>query len=256
MLCVGLDPHLPQVRACLPASGRPILEFCRAIVDATAHLACAFKPQIGCFAAAAAEADLEALIAHIHAEHPEVPVLLDAKRGDVGATAERYAEEAFVRYRADGVTVNPLLGWESIEPYRRHAGRGVALLCRTSNPDSAWLQEHPPHDPLYLRIARAAGERDADDLLLVLGATYPGALAAARRVAGDVPFLVPGVGAQGGDLAATLTAGRDAAGRGLVVNASRSIIFAAPGPRFAEAAQASAEALHRALRLPGTTAGG
>ncbi len=250
MLCVGLDPHWEQVSACLPKSRRPVFEFCRAVVDATAHLACVFKPQIACFAAARAEQDLEALIAHIHAAHPEVPVLLDAKRGDVGATAERYAEEAFVRYNADGVTVNPLLGWESIEPYRRHGGRGVALLCRTSNPDSAWLQDHPPDDPLYLRIARAAQERDADDLLLVLGATYPAALAAARGVAGDVPFLVPGVGAQGGDLGEALAAGRDAAGRGLVVNASRSVIFAEVGPGFAGAARASAEALHRALRLP------
>lgn len=249
MLCVGLDPHLERVRRCLPQSRRPVLDFCRAVVDATAHLACAFKPQIACFAAARAEADLEALVAHIHAAHPGVPVLLDAKRGDVGATAERYAEEAFVRYGVDGVTVNPLLGWESIEPYRRYDGRGVALLCRTSNPGSAWLQDHPPDDPLYLRIARAARERDADDLLLVLGATYPEALAAARRTAGDMPFLVPGVGAQGGDLTAVLDAGRDRTGRGLLVNASRSILFAEPGPGFADAARASADALHQALKL-------
>ena len=249
MLCVGLDPHLAQVRACVPESRRPVFDFCRAIVDATAHLACAFKPQIACFAAARAEDDLEALVAHIHAAHPDVPVLLDAKRGDVGSTAERYAEEAFIRYGVDGVTVNPLLGWDSIEPYRRYDGRGVALLCRTSNPGGGWLQDHPEGDPLYLRIARAARERDEDDLLLVLGATFPEALAAARRAAGDLPFLVPGVGAQGGDLNAVLAAGRDATGRGLLVNASRSIIFAEPGPGFVEAARAGAEALREALKL-------
>ena len=248
MLCVGLDPHLERVRQCLPRSRRPLLDFCRAIVDATAHLACAFKPQFAHFAAARAEADLEALIRHIHDAWPHIPVLLDAKRGDIGATAERYAEEAFERYQADGLTVNPLLGWDSVEPYRRYAGRGVALLCRTSNEGGAWLQDHPAADPLYLRVARAARERDAQDLLLVVGATQPEALAAVRKAAGDLPLLVPGIGAQGGD-PAVLERGLDSQGRGLIVNASRSILFADPGPRFLAAATDSAKALHRQLRL-------
>ena len=249
MLCVGLDPHLDRVRQCLPKSRRPLLDFCRAIVDATAHLACAFKPQFACFAAVRAEADLEALIRHIHDAWPHVPVLLDAKRGDIGTTAERYAEEAFERYGADGLTVNPLLGWDSIEPYRRYAGRGVALLCRTSNEGGGWLQDYPAGDPLYLRIARAARERDAEDLLLVVGATQPEALAAVRKAAGDLPLLVPGIGAQGGDPEA-LDCGLDSQGRGLVVNASRSILFAAPGPGFLAAATESAKGLHKRLRLP------
>ena len=251
LLCVGLDPVLDRVRACVPGSERPILEFCRSIVDATADLVCAFKPQIAHFAAARAEADLEALIAHIHEAHPGIPVILDAKRGDIGASAEQYAREAFERYDADALTVNPYLGWESIEPYRRHPGRGVVLLCRTSNPGSDWLQEHPADDPVYLRIAREARERDAGDLMLVAGATWPKELAAIRRAAGDLPLLVPGVGAQGGDPAAVREHGADSRGRGLVVNASRSVIFASVGPDFREAARESARSLHSLLRLAG-----
>lgn len=250
-LCVGLDPDPDKARACLPDSERPILDFCRAIVDATADLVCAFKPQIAHFSAARAEADLEALIAHIHESHPGVPVILDAKRNDIGATAERYASEAFERYGADALTVNPFLGWDSIEPYRRHAGRGVALLCRTSNPGGAWLQAHPADDPLYLRIAREARARDAGDLMLVAGATWPEELAAVREAAGDLPLLVPGVGAQGGDPRAVLERGVDGRGRGLVVNAARSVLYASVGADFRDAARRSAGALRERLRLPG-----
>lgn len=248
LLCVGLDPDLSQVRACVPDSDRPILEFCRAIVDATADLVCAFKPQIAHFAAARAETDLEALIAHVHEAHPGIPVILDAKRGDIGASAEQYAREAFDRYGADALTVNPYLGWESIEPFRR-PGRGVVLLCRTSNPGSDWLQEHPAGDPVYLRIAREARERDAGDLMLVVGATWPDELATVRRAAGDLPLLVPGVGAQGGDPAAVREHGADSRGRGLVVNASRSVIFASVGPDFRDVARESARSLHEQLGL-------
>ena len=249
-LCVGLDPDLSKVRACVPDSDRPILDFCRAIVDATADLVCAFKPQIAYFASARAEADLEDLIAYVHEAHPGIPVILDAKRGDIGATAEQYAREAFERYGADALTVSPFLGWESIAPYRRHPGRGVALLCRTSNPGSDWLQQHPADDPPYLRIARGARGRDAGDLMLVVGATWPKELAAVREEAGDLPLLVPGVGAQGGDPAAVLESGLDSTGRGLVVNAARSVIFASVGPDFRDAARESARELHGLLRPP------
>ena len=249
-LCVGLDPDLSKVRACVPDSDRPILDFCRAIVDATADLVCAFKPQIAYFASARAEADLEDLIAYVHAAHPGIPVILDAKRGDIGATAEQYAREAFERYGADALTVSPFLGWESIVPYRRRPGRGVALLCRTSNPGSDWLQQHPADDPPYLRIARGARGRDAGDLMLVVGATWPKELAAVRKEAGDLPLLVPGVGAQGGDPAAVLESGLDSTGRGLVVNAARSVIFASVGRDFQKAARDSARALHGVLRRP------
>ena len=248
-LCVGLDPDLERVRAFLPHSQRPMLEFCRAIVDVTADIVCAYKPQIAFFSARGAEHDLEALVAYIHAAHPGIPVLLDAKRGDIGSSAEQYAREAFERYDADGVTVNPYLGWESIAPYRRYTGRGVALVCRTSNPDSGWLQEYPPDDPLYLRIARAAAERDEGDLMLVAGAPYPDQLASVREAAGDLPLLVPGVGAQGGDPAAVRRCVASD-GRGLVVSASRSILYAGGAGDFPEAARASAERLYNMVRIP------
>ena len=248
-LCVGLDPDLARVRALLPDSERPILDFCRGIVDVTADLACAFKPQIAFFSACGAEHDLEALVAYIHEAYPGIPVLLDAKRGDIGSSAEQYAREAFERYGADAVTVNPYLGWEGIAPYRRYGGRGVALVCRTSNPDSDWLQEYPPQDPLYLRVARAAAERDEGDLMLVVGAPYPDQLAAVREAAGDLPLLVPGVGAQGGDPAAVRRCVASD-GRGLVVSVSRSIIYAGGRDDFAEAARASAKRLYHLLRIP------
>ena len=248
-LCVGLDPDIERVRALVPGSRRPMLDFCRAIVDATADLVCAYKPQIAFFSACGAERDLEALIRHIHDTHPGVPVLLDAKRGDIGSTAEQYAREAFERYDADCVTVNPYLGWEAIAPYRRYPGRGVALLCRTSNPDSGWLQEHPPDDPLYLRIARAAAGRDEGDLMLVVGAPYPEQLARVREAAGDLPLLVVGVGAQGGDPAAVRRCVASD-GRGLVVGASRSIIYAGDAGDFPDAARASAKRLHELVRIP------
>lgn len=248
-LCVGLDPDLARVRELVPGRKGPILDFCRAIVDATADLVCAFKPQIAFFSACGAEQELEALIAHIHASHPGVPVILDAKRGDIGSSAAQYAREAFERYDADCVTVNPYVGWEGIEPYRRHPGRGVALLCRTSNPDSGWLQDYPVNGPLFLRIARAAAERDEGDLMLVTGAPYPEQLAAVREAAGDLPLLVPGVGTQGGDPAAVRRCVASN-GRGLVVSASRSIIYAGGAADFAEAARASAQRLYEKVRIP------
>lgn len=248
-LCVGLDPDLERVRKLTPGRERPILDFCRAIVDATADLVCAFKPQIAFFSACGAEHDLEALIAYIHTSCPGVPVILDAKRGDIGSSAEQYAREAFERYDADCVTVNPYVGWEGIEPYRRYRGRGVALLCRTSNPNSGWLQEFPAEDPLYLRVARDAAARDDGDLMLVTGAPYPEQLAAVREAAGDLPLLVPGVGTQGGDPAAVRPYVASN-GRGLVVSASRSIIYAGGVADFAEATRASARELYEKVRIP------
>lgn len=249
-LCVGLDPDIEHVRKCVPNSDRPVFEFCREIIDLTADLVCAFKPQIAFFSSCGAEDDLKALISYVHAEYPEIPVLLDAKRGDVGSTAEQYAKEAFDRYNADAVTVNPYLGWESIEPYRRYGGRGIAVLCRTSNPGSEWLQEYPERDPTYLRVARAAAERDEGDLMLVTGATYPQQLKLVREVVGDMPLLVPGVGAQGGEPSVVIDSGVDSLGRGLLVNVSRSVIFASITPNFQDPVRAAAEELYAGLSIP------
>ena len=243
LLCVGLDPDPARIPPHLAHRPDAILRFCTAIVDATADLVCAFKPQIAYFAAQRAEDQLEALIAHIHARHPGVPVVLDAKRGDIGSTAEQYAREAFERYRADAVTVNPYMGFDSVEPWLAHAGRGVILLCRTSNPGGADLQSlDVGGERLYERVARlAAGTwNTGGELGLVVGATVPAELARVRALAPDLPLLVPGIGAQGGDVAATVAAGRDAAGRGMMVNSSRAILYAGRGEDFAEAARQAA----------------
>ena len=229
-------------------SDRPLFEFCREIVDATADLVCAFKPQIAYFAAERAEGDLEAVIAHIHREHPGIPVILDAKRNDIGATAEQYARELFERYDADAATVNPYLGWDSMAPYAEYPGRGTVILCLTSNPDSAWLQQHPEEEPAYLRVADMAVANDRGNLMLVVGATYPEQLGKVRVHAPRLPFLVPGVGAQGGDVDAVFAHGLDEAGAGLVVNASRSVIYASDGEGFAKAARNAAVQLRDEMR--------
>lgn len=247
-LCVGLDPRLDRVPARVRRSGRPVFEFCREIVDATADLVCTYKPQIAYFAAERAEDDLEALVAHIHREHPGIPVILDAKRGDMHSTAEQYARELFDRYEVDAATVNPYLGWDSIAPYAEYPDRGTVILCLTSNPDSAWLQDYPAEDPAYLRVADMAVANDRGNLMLVVGATHPEELGKVRDRAPCLPFLVPGVGAQGGDVDAVFAHGLDRDGAGLVVSASRSIIFAGDGDGYAKAARNAAIQLRDEMR--------
>ncbi|HEY5632430.1 MAG TPA: orotidine-5'-phosphate decarboxylase, partial [Burkholderiaceae bacterium] len=228
MLCVGLDPDPRRMPASLGGRGDAIFAFCRDIVDATAEFACAFKPQIAYFASQRAEDQLEALLAHVRARHPQVPVILDAKRGDIGSTAEHYAREAFERYGADAVTVSPYMGFDSLEPYLAHEGKGVILLCRTSNPGGSDLQslrvadERGATEPLFERVARlAAGPWNrSGELGLVVGATFPRELARVREIAPQMPLLVPGIGAQGGDVDATVDAGATAEGSGMIVNSS------------------------------------
>jgi orotidine-5'-phosphate decarboxylase len=249
LLCVGLDPDPARFPAAVGTGADAMGAFCRAIVDATADLVCAFKPQIAYFAAEGREAELVRLIAYIHDRHPDVPVILDAKRGDIGDTARLYAREAFERFQADAVTVNPYLGRESVEPFLAWPDRGVVLLCRTSNPGSAWLQDHPPEAPLYLRVAQAAVEwNTTGNVMLVAGATYPDELRRIRAVVGAMPLLVPGVGAQGGELAAVLEQGSDSTGAGLVISASRSILYAGSGDDFAAQARKSAVLLRDQMR--------
>ena len=247
MLCVGLDPDPARLPASLRDATDAIFAFCRAIVDATAQYACAFKPQIAYFAAARAEDALEALIDHIHRAHPGKPVVLDAKRGDIGATAERYALEAFERYRADAVTVNPYMGFDSIEPWLAWKDRGVLLLCRTSNPGGSDLQSlDVGGERLFERVARlAAGSWNTSGQLgLVVGATFPAELARVRELSGELPLLVPGIGAQGGDIDATVRAG----GARMLVNSSRAILYASSGEDFADAAARAARDTRDALR--------
>jgi orotidine-5'-phosphate decarboxylase len=251
MLCVGLDPDPARMPAGLPADEHSIFEFCKAIIDATAAEVCAFKPQIAHFAALRAEEALEALIRHVHEHHPGVPVILDAKRGDIGSTAERYAIEAFERYRADAVTVNPYMGFDSIEPWLAWPGRGVILLCRTSNPGGSDLQSlDVGGEALYERVARlAAGPWNTTGQLgLVLGATFPGELARVRSIAPDLPMLVPGIGAQGGDVIATVEAGLDRSGWGMMINSSRAILYASADDDYAERAFEVARATRQSIQ--------
>ena len=254
LLCVGIDPDLARFPSALKDKPRAILEFGRAIVDATADLVCAFKPQIAYFHAERAEEQLEELIAYIHHRHPGIPVILDAKRGDVGSTAEQYAREAFERYDADAVTISPFLGHDSVTPYTDHADRGVIILCRTSNPGGSDLQFLEIDGPtgrerLYQRIARVVAREwnGHGNCALVVGATFPEELAEVRRIAGDLPLLVPGIGAQGGDIEATVRAGRTARGAGLIISSSRAILYASAGDDFAVAARAAASATRDAI---------
>jgi orotidine-5'-phosphate decarboxylase len=243
LLCVGLDPDPTKLPVSLTGSGGAIFSFCREIVDATADVVCAFKPQIAYFAAQRAEDQLEQLIHYIHDAHPGIPVILDAKRGDIGATAAQYAREAFERYQADAVTVNPYMGFDSIEPYLAYDKRGVIVLCRTSNAGGSDLQALDVHGaPLYQTVARLARERwnSTGQLALVVGATFPEELAKVREIVGDMPLLVPGIGAQGGDIAATVRAGRTADGTGMAINSSRAILYASRDKDFAKAARQAA----------------
>lgn len=250
LLCVGLDPD--PVRFPGELAGRPdaIFQFCRAIVDATADQVCAFKPQIAYFAAQRAEDQLEALIAHIHERHPGIPVVLDAKRGDIGSTAAQYAVEAFDRFGADAVTINPYMGRDSVEPYLAYPDKGVILLCRTSNAGGSDLQFlDVGGEKLYERVARlVADEWNATgQCALVVGATFPAEVARVRALVGDLPLLVPGIGAQGGDIEATVQAGRTADGTGLMINSSRAILYAGKGRDYAEAARVAARETREAI---------
>jgi orotidine-5'-phosphate decarboxylase len=246
LLCVGVDPEPSRLPDNLSGNPDAVFEFCRAIVDATADLVCCFKPQIAHFAAQRAEGALERLIAHIHDAHPGVPVILDAKRGDIGSTAQHYATEAFDRYGADAVTANPYLGRDAVQPFLDRADKGVILLCRTSNPGARDLQDlNVGGRPLYQHVAQlVARDWNANgNCALVVGATYPAELAAVRALVGDMAILVPGVGAQGGDVAAVIGNGKNSQGSGLIISSSRAILYASSGKDFAEAARREAQKL-------------
>jgi orotidine-5'-phosphate decarboxylase len=242
LVCVGLDPDLGRLPTHLSRDAAGVLAFHRAIVDATHDLVCAYKPQIAYFAAEGLEDTLAATIDYIRERAPHVPVILDAKRGDIGSTAEQYAREAFERYRADAVTVNPYLGGDTLEPFLRHTDRGVVILCRTSNPGAGDFQDLDVNGrPLYEIVAERAATQwnSAGNCLLVVGATWPQQLARVRAIVGDMPLLVPGVGAQGGDVEQLVRAGRTAAGTGLLINSSRAILYASRNADFAQAARAA-----------------
>ena len=246
MLCVGLDPEPTRFPGRLKGDANKIYDFCAQIVDATADLVIAFKPQIAYFAAHRAEGQLERLMEHMRRVAPQGPIIQDAKRGDNGSTAEQYAIEAFERYGADAVTLSPFMGFDSVQPYLKFEGKGAFLLCRTSNPGGDDLQNQRlssvPGEPLlYEHVARLAqGPWNLNGQLgLVVGATYPAEIERVREVAPTLPLLIPGVGAQGGDAVATVRAGWRP-GAPIIVNSSRAILYASSGDDFAEAARREA----------------
>ena len=254
LLCVGLDPDLARIPAHLQHQPDAIFTFCKAIIDATADLACAFKPQIAYFAALGAESQLEAVCAYLRQHYPHIPLILDAKRGDIGATAHQYAREAYDRYGADAVTLSPYMGFDSVEPYLEWRDRGQIILCRTSNPGGSDLQAlDVDGKPLYLRVAAMVAQQwnGHGQCALVVGATFPEELAQVRAIVGDMALLVPGVGAQGGDVAATVMAGKTASGAGMMISSSRAILYAAPaaGEDFAGAARRVALETRNAINL-------
>lgn len=252
LLCVGLDPALEKLPAHFAELSEPYYEFGKAVVDATHDLVCAYKPQIAYYAAQSAEAELLATIAYIRDNYPHLPVILDSKRGDIGATAEQYAQEAFDRYQADAVTLNPYMGFDCAEPFTKRAEKGAIFLCRTSNPGAADFQELDINgSKLYELVAEQIANEwnQNNNCCLVVGATAPEQIARVRRIVGDMPLLVPGVGAQGGDVEQIVKAGQTADGYGLVINASRSIIYASTGSDFAEATRLAALNLRDEINL-------
>ncbi len=263
MLCVGLDPEPARFPQGMTGQAAHIFDFCAAMVDATHDLVCAFKPQIAYFAAHRAEAQLEQLIAHIRRVAPAVPVILDAKRGDIGSTAEQYAIEAFERYGADAVTLSPFMGFDSLEPYVKRHGKGAFLLCRTSNPGGDDLQTQrlasvDGTPMLYEHLARLAqGPWNLNGQLgLVVGATYPAEIARVREIAPSLPLLIPGIGAQGGDARATVHAGLRTGSNGesgpIIVNSSRAILYASSGADYVTAARLSARSSRDVLNAART----
>lgn len=257
LVCVGLDPDLSKIPDPLQNQATPLFAFNKAIIDATADLVCAYKPQIAYYAASRAERDLELTIDYIHRNYPQIPVILDAKRGDIGPTAEKYAIEAFDRYQADAITVNPYMGSDTLQPFLARKDKGVVVLCRTSNPGAVDVQDLVcDGQKLYQIIARKAADEwnSNGNVLLVVGATYPQELKEVRKIIGDMALLVPGIGAQGGDIQTALVNGQNNQGRGMIINSSRGILYAGKDKAFAKAARRATmelkEAINRYRQIP------
>ena len=252
LLCVGLDSDLQKIPEHLKATKNALFEFNKGIIDSTYDLVCAYKIQIAFYSAYGKEEDIVLTVDYLQKHYPQVSVILDAKRGDIGNTAECYGKEAFLRYKADALTVNPYMGFDSLQPFLNYKDKGIIILCRTSNPGAKDLQDlKVDGEPLYKHVAiKAANEWNANkNILLVVGATYPEELAQIRAVAADITFLVPGIGAQGGDVKAAITNGLDATGAGLIINSSRAIIYASNDKDYTATARKVAEETRDQINL-------
>lgn len=247
LLCVGLDPNMDKLPAHLADDPTPFFAFNKAIIDATADLVCAFKPNSAFYEALGVNgiAELKKTCDYIRTQYPDIPLILDYKRGDIGTTNKHYGDFAFDYLKVDAVTIHPYFGQEAIQPFLDRKDKGVIIMCRNSNPGAGEFQNlEVDGQKLYMRVARNVTKdwNGNGNCLLVVGATAPSELADVRQIVGDMVLLVPGIGAQGGDLEATLEAGLTAAGRGLIINSSRDIIYQSPGKDFAEAARIRATA--------------
>lgn len=246
LLCVGLDPDLSRMPEGIGTGADAVLDFNKEIISATSDLVCAYKPQIAFYSGIGAEKELIETIAFIRQKAPRALVILDAKRGDIEHTAEAYATEAFERYKVDAVTLNPYLGGDSLRPFLKRSDKGSIILCRTSNPGASDFQGlEIGGKPLYQIVAEKAHREWAfnKNLLFVVGGTAPEEILKVREVAPNIPFLVPGIGAQGGDLASVVSNGKGVNNPGLIINSSRQIIYADKGRNFANAARMAAEEL-------------
>jgi len=235
LVCVGLDPDITKIPEHLKNSGNSLFEFNKAIIDATADLVCAYKPQIAYYSAYSAENELEMTITYLKENYSEIPIILDAKRGDIGSTAEMYVKEAFDRYKVDAVTVNPYMGTDTLLPFLAKKDKGIIILCRTSNPGAIDIQDlFCQNDKLYQIVANKAAKEwnKNSNVLLVVGATYPKELKEIRKIIGDIPLLVPGIGAQGGNIEQAVINGKTKNGTGMIINSSRGIIYAGKGIDF------------------------
>jgi len=244
LLCVGLDPSLEKIPKSILGLKLPVFEFNKLIINATHSFVCAYKPQIAYYSAISAEAELEMTIQYIQSAYPDIPVILDSKRGDIGPTAEMYAKEAFIRYNADAVTVNPFLGIDSVKPFIDYKEKGVVVLCRTSNKSASFMQDiQVESKPLFAHIAKKIMTEwnYNQNVLLVAGATYPQEIKMLRDIVPEATFLVPGIGAQGGSIEDVMKNGARADGLGLIISSSRAIIHASSNDDFAEKARAKAE---------------
>ena len=240
LLCVGLDPNWEKIPQHIKKQPDAIFEFCKAIIDATHDLVCSYKPQIAYFAGLEAEDQLAKTLDYLRGNYPHIPIILDSKRGDIGSTASMYAKEAFERFQTDAVTVNPYMGHDSAQPFLDYADKGVILLCRTSNPGAKDIQDlEIEGQPIYEKVATMISKswNTNNNCCIVVGATWPEQMKKLRVICGDMPFLVPGVGAQGGDVEALVKAGQTENGRGLMINSSRAVLYASGGVDFAQAAR-------------------
>lgn len=248
LLCVGLDTDVKKIPQFLLSEPDPIFSFNKAIIDATYDLVSAYKPQVAFYTAEGPEGfeSLIKTVAYIHKKYSKIPIILDAKRGDIGSTAERYTQEVFDVIGVDAVTVNPYLGFDSLEPFLRRKDKGIIILCRTSNPGAADFQDLKVNgSPLYQVVAKKIVEwhKKYGNCLMVVGATWPEQLKEIRVIAPNITFLVPGIGAQGGEIEASVKAGIDKKGRGMIINSSRGIIYASTGRDFAQKAREEAQKL-------------